>query len=62
MRSLQIKTMPQKNKIEAFRSKIISFFVEGLDEEMEIRLERLLTVDRLPVDAQAIPQKEDFKQ
>ena len=62
MRSLQTKTMSQKNEIEAFRGKVISFFVDGLDGEMEIRLDRVLTVDRLPVDAQAMPQKEDFKQ
>ena len=54
--------MSQKNEIEAFRGKVISFFVEGLDEEMEIRLECVLTVDRLLVDAQAITQKDDFKQ
>ena len=53
--------MSQKNEIETFRGKVI-FFVEDLDEEMEIRLERVLTVDRLPVDAQTIPQKEGFKQ
>ena len=57
VQSLLIKTMSQKNEIEAFRGKVISFFVEGLDEEMEIRLQREMTVDRLPVDAQAIPQK-----
>ena len=62
MRSLQIKTMLQKNEIEAFRGKGISFFVKDLYEEMEICLERVVTVDRLPVDAQAMPQKEDFKQ
>ena len=54
--------MSQKNEIEAFRDKVISFFVENLDEEMKIRLERVVTVDRLPVDAQAMPQIKDFKQ
>ena len=63
MRSSQIETMSQKNKIEAFCGKVIFFFVEDLDEEMvTVDLECVLTVDCLLVDVQAILQKEDFKQ
>ena len=61
MRSLQIKTISQKNEIEAFPGKVISLFVEGLDEEMGIYFKRVMTVDRLSMDAQSMPEK-DFKQ
>ena len=54
--------MSQKNEIKVFRGKVIFLSVKGLVEEIEIRLKRVVTVDRLPVDAQSMPEKEEFKQ